>query len=132
VAQGYDRPLTRTGTPAQQRQALGYIPARAAAAASGGGVEVSGGDAPVISLEASGVTPGTYGDATNVAQVTFDAFGRATTAAAVPITFPVGVAVTFGTGAPASPGVTEGDLYFDTTLATYVGFVWHSAAWNQF
>jgi len=39
-------------------------------------------------LKTTTVTPGTYGDATNVSQVTFDSKGRATVAANVPITFP--------------------------------------------
>lgn len=39
----------------------------------------------VINLATTAVTPGTYGDATNVAQVTFDAYGRATAATDVPI-----------------------------------------------
>lgn len=37
----------------------------------------------------SGVTAGTYGDATHVSHVTFDAEGRATAASSVAITFPV-------------------------------------------
>ena len=39
--------------------------------------------------------------------------------------------VSFGVGAPAGSS-TEGYLYFDTTLAVYVGYVYHSGAWNQF
>lgn len=39
---------------------------------------------------------------------------------------------TFGTGAPVADGVLDGDLYFDDTLAVYVGYVWRGAAWNQF
>lgn len=38
-----------------------------------------------VALESSGVTPGTYGDATNVAQVTVDTYGRVTVAANVAI-----------------------------------------------
>lgn len=84
-------------------------------------------------LANSGVSAATYGDATHVAQVALDAKGRATSASNVAITFPpVGVAsVTFGVGAPGGTPA-EGDLYFDTTLAVYVGYVGHSGAWNQF
>lgn len=46
----------------------------------------SGGTTPVISLNDTAVTPGTYGDATNVGQFTVDQKGRITFAANVPIT----------------------------------------------
>lgn len=39
--------------------------------------------------------------------------------------------VSFGTGAPAGSS-TEGFIYFDTTGSPYHGYVFHSAAWNQF
>jgi hypothetical protein len=45
----------------------------------------SGGTTPVISLLPSGVTVGTYGDSTHVAQVTVDSTGRVTNAVNVPI-----------------------------------------------
>lgn len=45
----------------------------------------SGGTTPNISHNASGVAAGTYGDATHVAQVTFNATGHATSAVDVPI-----------------------------------------------
>ncbi len=80
----------------------------------------------------SSVTPGTYGDSTNVGSFTVDSNGRVTDAADVPIAFPTPLAVTFGTGAPATPGVTDGDLYFDDTLPVYAGYVWRDPAWNQF
>lgn len=47
-----------------------------------------GSGSQAATLAASGVAAATYGDATHVAQVTFDAKGRATAAAAVAITFP--------------------------------------------
>lgn len=47
---GYTPPLTQTGTPAQLRQALGYVPPRGSTGSSGGGVDVSTGPAPVVSL----------------------------------------------------------------------------------
>lgn len=87
--------------------------------------------ATALTLATINSNVGAFGDATHVARITLDAKGRATAASAVAITFPVGIAATFGTGAPAAPGVTEGDMYYDTTLATYVAYVWHSAAWNQ-
>lgn len=43
----------------------------------------------------------------------------------------VAIVATFGTGAPVAAGKTEGDLYYDTTVATYVGYVWHAVAWHQ-
>ena len=39
--------------------------------------------------------------------------------------------VSFGTGAPSGIS-TEGFIYFDTTGSPYHGYVFHSAAWNQF
>jgi hypothetical protein len=42
---------------------------------------------PILAAD-TGVTAGTYGDSTNVAQVTIDAKGRVTNAVDVPITFP--------------------------------------------
>ncbi len=45
---------------------------------------------------------------------------------------PIGVAsVTFGVGAPAGTPA-NGDLYFDTTVAIYVGYVGNGGVWNQF
>jgi len=41
-----------------------------------------------ISLDTSGVTASTYGDATHVSQIAFDAFGRATSASSVAISLP--------------------------------------------
>lgn len=43
-----------------------------------------------ISMASSGVAAGTYGNATSVPQVTFNARGQATTVTAVPISFPGG------------------------------------------
>lgn len=83
-----------------------------------------------LTLAASGVTAATYGDATHVAQVTFDAKGRATAAANVAITHPV-PSVTFGTGVPAGTPA-EGALYFDTTGTPYAGYVGRSSAWHAF
>lgn len=49
-------------------------------------VDGSGNVAFVLTLANTAVTPGTYGDATHVAQITFDAKGRATGVVNVPIT----------------------------------------------
>ena len=66
---------------------LYYTDARVRAAITGTApIAFSAGGA--ISLNDTAVTPGTYGDATNVAQVTVDAKGRLTAAADVPISFP--------------------------------------------
>jgi hypothetical protein len=75
----------------------------------------SGGTTPAISLNASGVAPGTVGDATHVAQVTVDAQGIITSIASVPIvsagvgtvTDVTGTAPIVITGSPtATPNVT--------------------------
>ncbi len=151
MAQGYTRPQTQTGQPAQLRQALGYIPARAQADGSDGGITVEGGPSGqtfTLTPIGAGAVLGNLGpgdDTPHALDFTFvkltDTFGDLLPAAGMgirvnvlgtalePYTLP---ATTFAAGAPASPGVSEGDLYFDTTLAVYVGYVWHSAAWNQF
>lgn len=70
---------------------------------------------------------GTFGDATHVAQIAVNAKGLITAVTAIAIAFPI---PTFGVGAPVAL-VSEGALYFDTTVAIYVGYVQHSGAWNQ-
>ena len=55
------------------------------------------GSYPNPTLNTSGVTAGIYGNATTVAQVTFDAKGRATTAANVIISIPSGQVTGLGT-----------------------------------
>lgn len=65
-----------------------------------------------LTLVASGVSPGTYGDATHVGQFTVDAKGRVTAASSVAITFP--------TSLPPN-GAAGGDLtgtYPNPTLGT--------------
>lgn len=45
----------------------------------------TGGSAPTLSLQASGVTTGTYGSGTQIAQVTVDSYGRVTNATNIPL-----------------------------------------------
>lgn len=68
-----------------------------------GDASTSGGT--VVTLANSGVSAGTYGDATHVSQVTVDAKGRVTTAANIAITFPPDTGITQLTGdVTAGPG----------------------------
>jgi hypothetical protein len=79
---------------------------------------------PNPTLATSGVSAATYGDATHVAQVTFDAKGRATAATAVGIT-----AVGIGTSDPGSPATGQAYLNTSTTdLAVYDGTKWWRVA----
>jgi len=68
------------------------------------------------------------GSATAAQVPALSALTGAITAGQLPADVPV---VSFGTGAPSGSS-TEGYLYFDMTLAVYVGYVYHSGAWNQF
>lgn len=61
------------------------------AIAAGAGVSASGAYGDVtVSLTSSGVTPGVYGDATNIPQFTVDVYGRVTLSANVPVSIPSG------------------------------------------
>jgi hypothetical protein len=51
-------------------------------------ISSSGGTTPNISHDASGVTPGTYGDANNIPQLVIDVTGHVDSAVDIPITFP--------------------------------------------
>ncbi len=71
-----------------------------------------------------------YAAATGVfsqAQPAFSNISGSITTGQLPAQVPV---VSYGAGAPVGSS-TEGYLYFDTTLAVYVGYVYHSGAWNQ-
>ena len=75
-------------------------------------INVTAGPNPIVSHDASGAVAGTYGDASNVAQVTVDAKGHVTAATTVPIAFP--------SSTPPS-GPAGGDLtgtYPNPTLTT--------------
>lgn len=62
-------------------------------------------------LEASGVTPDVYGDATHIPQLTIDDAGRVTVASEVPI---ASVTLPFTVPAPTSGSGTEGSPYTDS------------------
>ena len=77
-----------------------------------------------------GVTPGTYGDATNVSQITVDAQGRVTSAVSTPITFPT--TLTFVTAPTTSADAgTSGEVAVDGTyLYVHTGTQWQRIAWD--
>ena len=79
---------------------------------------------------ATGVLPGTYGDATNVGQLTVDTQGRLTSAVDVPIVFPTAITLVSAPTASTDPG-TEGDVAVSNTyLYVYTGTRWQRIAWN--
>lgn len=77
----------------------------------------SGGTAPVISHAVSGVTAGTYGDATHVAQVTVNVTGHVTAAVDVPIAA-AGVTTVSGTAPIASSGGATPAISLNDTAVT--------------
>lgn len=70
-------------------------------------------------------------DTSGVPHLSQPAFGDISGILAVgqlPVSVPV---VSFGSGAPVGSS-TEGFIYFDTSVAPYNGYVYHSSAWHQF
>ncbi len=105
-----------TDTKQVSREWLRYFQLLTPQASSGAGsvtsvgatapIASSGGTTPVLSLNDTAVTPGTYGDTTHVGQFTVDQKGRLTFAADVAIAFPAAAAdyVVMSNGAtPPSP-----------------------------
>ena len=62
-----------------------------------------------------------------LADLTFADVNGILDAAQLPANVPV---VSFGTTPPGS--ATEGDIFFNTLVSPYQGFVFHSGAWHQF
>jgi len=99
-------------SPARVQAGLGYRPQRPVSQDSPvaydgvtGDLTPAAGSVTDAMLTDTAVTPGTYGNATNVGQFTVDAKGRLTAAAAVPITFPADTGITQLTGdVTAGPG----------------------------
>ena len=79
---------------------------------------------------ATAVTPGTYGDATNVGQFTVDAVGRITSASDVPIALPT--SLTFVTAPAASTDAgTIGEVAVNLVyLYVHTGTRWQRIAWD--
>ena len=79
---------------------------------------------------ATGVLPGTYGDATHVGQFTVDTQGRLTSAVDVPIVFPTALTFVAAPTASTDPG-TQGDVAVSSTyLFVNTGTRWQRIAWN--
>ena len=79
---------------------------------------------------ATGVLPGTYGDAANVGQFTVDTQGRLTSAVDVPIVFPTAITFAAAPTASTNPG-TQGDVAVDSTyLYLNTGAQWERIAWD--
>lgn len=146
---GYSRPQTQTGSAAQLRQALGYVPQRPVSAQS-----------PVVYNGVDGTLTPAAGaiDTAEIADgaVTFakmQSFGAKTVAgrtgpgggdgelltldpnnlniSAGVLTVTSVPKVSFGTGAPGGTPL-DGELYFDDTGSPYVGYVGRAGVWQQF
>ena len=89
-------------------------------ATASGAFDGSADAALALTLAASGVTAGAYGNATNVASVTFDTKGRATLASAVAIAFPV-TTVAGRTGAIVLTQADVSGVVASSTLGAALG-----------
>ncbi len=138
----YSRPLTQTTTPAQLRQGLGYIPPRQQTGTAGGGIDVDPGSGEIsiadagvsyAQLNLAGTPPTLVGRTTAGAgegePITVDPNNLILSAGVLSVTSVP--KVSFGTGAPATTPL-DGELYFDTTLPAYAGYVGRSGAWHTF
>ena len=74
----------------------------------------------------TGVTPGTYGDATNVGQFTVDAQGRLTSAVNVPVSVSFVAAPSNSTDSGTAGNIAVDPFY----LFVYTGTQWQRIAWD--
>ncbi|MHB8261550.1 MAG: beta strand repeat-containing protein [Bacteroidia bacterium] len=101
-------------------------PAGVTSVAANSPLSSSGGTTPTISLTTSGVTAGTYGNATSIPQYSVDTYGRIVSSTTVAVGSPtlananifVGNAANVATGVPMS-----GDVAITNTGATKVNFL---------
>ena len=79
----------------------------------------------------TGVTAGTYGNASNVGQFTVDIQGRVTSASNVAITFPTTLTFVTAPAASTSAGTTGQVAVSATYLYMYTGTRWQRIAWDS-
>lgn len=123
------RPRSTASDPAQQRQALGYVPPRMSPVEPGAGLEQTSSG---LALEMTAVTAGSYGDATHWPTFDVDDYGRLVLAGEQAIPADVGITqltgdVTAGPGSGsqaatlANSGVSAAS-YGDSTHSVTVTF----------
>lgn len=96
--------FSSTESPARDAQRRGYTPAKP--------------------MQPTGAVAGIYGGSGKAVTLEVDARGLVLSITETDST-------TYGAGAPVADGF-ENDLYFDTTLPTYAGYVFHASAWHPF